>query len=150
MFPDKQAYKSDHITLDRETYEYDLKNFSRIFLELPKFEKGIDELTTLIEKWLCFFKYADETSQWDVAKIVGSDEIVERVYEELNRFSWNEEEPRGYDQIEKYDDAYQSTLAVQYHEGKREGIKEATQRSLKLNVNKNAIIETLGLLLSND
>ncbi|MGR3952220.1 MAG: PD-(D/E)XK nuclease family transposase [Chlamydia sp.] len=87
IFPDKKAYKSDHITLDRETYEHDLKNFSRTFLKLLKFEKGIDELNTIIEKWVYFFKYAEEISQEHVAKIVGSDEVLERAYEELDRFS---------------------------------------------------------------
>ncbi len=147
MFRDKQAYKSDHITLDRETYEHDLKNFSFTFLELPKFEKGIDELTTLIEKWMYFFKYADETSQGDVAKIVGSDEIVERAYEELDRFSWNEEEPRGYDQIEKYEDAYQSTLAFQYQEGIAEGKIETARNLLKMNVDIHTIVVATGISL---
>ncbi|WP_333024147.1 Rpn family recombination-promoting nuclease/putative transposase, partial [Wolbachia endosymbiont of Pentidionis agamae] len=37
LFPDKTAYKSDHITLDKITYEHDLKDFSFTFIELPKF-----------------------------------------------------------------------------------------------------------------
>ncbi len=153
MFPDKKAYKSDHITLDRETYQHDLKDFSFIFLELPKFKKSIDELSNIVEKWMYFFKYAEETSSRDVEKIVGSDDILERAYEELDRFSWDEEELRGYDQIEKYEDAYQSTLTFKYQEGiaegkregKLEGIVEAAQRFLKLNVDKNTVAAATGL-----
>ncbi|MGR3951938.1 MAG: Rpn family recombination-promoting nuclease/putative transposase [Chlamydia sp.] len=160
MFPDKKAYKSDHITLDRETYQHDLKDFSFTFLELPKFKKSINELSTMVEKWMYFFKHAGETSSQDVEKIVGSDEILERAYEELDRFSWNDEELRGYDQLEKYEDAYQSTLSFKYLEGKIEGeiegkIKgktlekeETVYRLLTLHTDKNTIAAATGLPLS--
>ena len=55
MFPDKEEYKSDHVVLDKKTYEHDLKDFYFVFLELPKFKKGINELHTMIEKWAYFF-----------------------------------------------------------------------------------------------
>ena len=41
MFPDKPKYKSDHVVLDKETYEHDLKDFSFTFLEneLARYER---------------------------------------------------------------------------------------------------------------
>src|SRR5688572_24235027 len=39
MFPKKASFKSDHVILDKETHEHDLKDFSFTFIELPKFEK---------------------------------------------------------------------------------------------------------------
>ena len=49
MFPDKTEYKSNHVILDKATYSHDLKDFSFTFLELPKFNKTIDELHTITE-----------------------------------------------------------------------------------------------------
>ena len=54
MFPQKKDYKSDHVILDKESYENDLKDFSFTFLELPKFNKDVDHLSNMIEKWSYF------------------------------------------------------------------------------------------------
>lgn len=51
MFSDKPQYKSDHVILDKESYSHDLKDFSFAFLELPKLNKTIDELSNIVEKW---------------------------------------------------------------------------------------------------
>jgi hypothetical protein len=38
MFPEKEAFKSEHRLLDTKTYEHDLKDFYFVFLELEKFK----------------------------------------------------------------------------------------------------------------
>ena len=68
MFPQKKNYKSDHVMLDEESHENDLKDFSFTFLELPKFNKEIDQLSNMTEKWSYFFKHAEETSEEDLKK----------------------------------------------------------------------------------
>lgn len=89
----------DHIILDKDTYTHDLKDFSFTFIELPKFKiTDINLLTNIIEKWCFFFKNADHTSEADLQKIIGSDEVIERAYEELNQFNWTEEELLTYEQ----------------------------------------------------
>ncbi len=52
---------------------------------------------------------------------------MERAYEELNRFSWNQEELLTYEQAEKYEWAYHASMAQKFDEriekGKAEGEK---------------------------
>ena len=110
MFKDKKGYYSTHVILDKETYDHRLKDFSFTFLELPKFDKTIDELETLIEKWAYFFKHAEETKEAEVERIVGSDEVIYRAYEALNRFSWTEIELNTYEQEEKRERDAQSII----------------------------------------
>jgi predicted transposase/invertase (TIGR01784 family) len=121
MFPKKKAFKSDHVILDRETSENDLKDFSFTFLELPKFKKSIDELDNMIDKWAYYFNHAEDTSEEDLARIIGSDQIMERAYSELNRFSWNEAELLTYEQAEKYEGAYIASMDQKYDEGLEKG-----------------------------
>jgi predicted transposase/invertase (TIGR01784 family) len=102
IFPNKVFYKSDHIILDKDSYAHDLQDFSFTFIELPKFKiTDINLLTDIIEKWCYFFKHADETSEADLRKLIGSDNVIERAYEELNRFNWTEEELLTYEQETK-------------------------------------------------
>ncbi|RYE05558.1 MAG: Rpn family recombination-promoting nuclease/putative transposase [Rickettsiaceae bacterium] len=102
VFPDKVFYKSDHIILDKHTYSHDLKEFSFSFIELPKFKiTDLKLLTNIIEKWYYFFKNAHKTSERDLEQIIGSDNIIKRVYEELNQFNWSEVELYTYEQETK-------------------------------------------------
>jgi predicted transposase/invertase (TIGR01784 family) len=102
IFKDKICYKSDHIILDKESYAHDLQDFSFTFIELPKFKiTDINLLTNIIEKWCYFFKNAAKTSEADLRKLIGSDLVIERAYEELNQFNWTEEELLIYEQETK-------------------------------------------------
>ena len=131
MFPNKKSYKSDHVILDKESHEQDLRDFSFTFLELPKFEKPLGELETMVDKWAYFFKQAEKTSEEDLDVLVGSDEIMERAYDELNRFSWDDEELLIYDQAEKYAGAYRASMDQKYDEGKEAGRREGEEIGIK-------------------
>lgn len=99
IFKNKAEYKSDHVILDKNSYEHDLQDFSFTFIELPKFKKDkISELETIIEKWCYFFKYAANTSEEDLKKLIGSDLVINQAYEALNQFNWSEQELIAYEQ----------------------------------------------------
>ena len=124
MFPDKAAYKSDHVILDRETYQHDLRDFSFTFLELEKFHQSKDQLSSMIEKWAYFFKHAPETTAEDLQAIIGQDVIIQRAYEELDRFYWNEDELLAYEDALKKDWDYEASMEQKFDEGKAEGKAE--------------------------
>nr|WP_320157292.1 hypothetical protein [Wolbachia endosymbiont (group A) of Anoplius nigerrimus] len=55
-------------------------------------------------------RYANQTSEEDLKKIVGSDIIIGRAYNELNQYNWSEEERFTYDQAKKREDDNLSCL----------------------------------------
>ncbi len=122
LFPEKEKYLSYHKMLDIETHEHDLKDFSYAFLELPKFKKTIKQLTTVTEKWAYFFKNAKRTSEKELEGIIGSDQIIQKAFEELNRYSWTVEELRFYDSVDMKQGADKAILEGAYEEGKAEGM----------------------------
>ena len=122
LFPDKKGHKSTHTLRDEETNEQDLKGFSFTFLELEKFHKTIDELKTIQEKWLYFFKHAEETSAEDLEKIIGKDLAIGQAYTALESYSWSEEDLRTYEQWEKYEGAYIASMDQKYDEGEAKGL----------------------------
>ncbi|GFQ84672.1 transposase [Trichonephila clavata] len=159
LFPDKSEYKSKHTIRDEDTNEHDLKDFYFIFIELPKFPKTKeDQLESIVEKWVYFFKYADETSEEELEKIIGSDLIIKKAYEELNRFNWSEKEFIAYEQeikrildeqavlAQKLDDATQKGILIGHEKGRAEGIKigaekgrEEGEKQAKIAVAKNSL-----------
>ncbi|KLT21813.1 PD-(D/E)XK nuclease family transposase [Wolbachia endosymbiont of Armadillidium vulgare str. wVulC] len=137
LFPNKPEYKSDHVTLDRKTFEHDLKDFSFTFIELPKFPKTQeDQLENIVEKWCYFFRYAGETREEDLDKIVGSDVIIKRAYEEMNKFNWSEEELLAYEQRKKrimdeiaaFAEKFDEGLRLGQEKGRLEGIQIGHQK----------------------
>ena len=84
MFPEKEAFKSEHRLLDTKTYEHDLKDFYFVFLELEKFEKTIDQLENLEQKWVYFFKHAKDNTFADIEHLIGSDVIIRRAFEAID------------------------------------------------------------------
>lgn len=103
MFPDKLAWKSDHVTLDKKTFEQDLKAFSFTFIELPKFKRTIDELTTIEEKWTYFFKHAHETTEDELTALLGDDIVLKKAFDESTKYSMNAEEWNSYEAALKYE-----------------------------------------------
>ncbi len=153
MFPDKQAYKSDHVILDKHSHEHDLKDFSFTFLELPKFKKSWRECKTMLEKWSYFLKHAEETPEYEVEPFVGNDAILERAYQELNQTYWNEAEMNSYESDEKRVRDNQSALdyakdvgiAEGIEKGKAEGMIDVAIRMLSKGMSPNDIGEITGL-----
>ncbi len=103
MFPNKASWKSDHVTLDKKTFEQDLKAFSFTFIELPKFKRTIDELTTIEEKWAYFFKHANETTEDELTALLGDDVVLKKAFDESTKYSMNEEEWNSYEAALKHE-----------------------------------------------
>ncbi|WP_341823961.1 Rpn family recombination-promoting nuclease/putative transposase [Wolbachia endosymbiont (group A) of Udea olivalis] len=150
LFPDKSEYKSKHTIRDEDTNEHDLKDFYFIFIELPKFPKTKeDQLLSIVEKWVYFFRYADETSEQELERIIGSDLIIKRAYEELNRFNWSEKEFIAYEQEIRRIRDEQAILAQKLDDAKLEGRQEekieVAKNSLKAGVSIDVIAQITGL-----
>ena len=147
MFPNKRAFKSDHVILDRENHDHDLQDFSFTFIELEKFHKTIAELTNIVDKWTYFFKHAGETSEQELSQLVGNDLVIERAYEELNRFSWNDAEILTYDQSQKYEWDHKAILEQKYDEGMEKGREEGREEGIKKGVSTAKIAIAQAMLL---
>jgi predicted transposase/invertase (TIGR01784 family) len=153
IFKDKIFYKSDHIILDKESYSHDLKDFSFTFIELPKFKiTDINLLTNIIEKWCYFFKNANKTSEADLRKLIGSDLVIERAYEELNQFNWTEAELLTYEQETKRimdnQAAEEYMLKQAKSEGKAERNIEIAKKMLSQNIDINIISSVTNLSIA--
>lgn len=132
LFPEKTQYKSDHIILDRDTGEHDLKDFSFTFIELPKFKKSNPkDLESIIEKWCYFFKYAAETGPECLKHLIGEDTIIEDAYEQLDRFYWTESELMNYERELKRVRDEAAILAQKIDDATEKGIQQGIQQGSK-------------------
>lgn len=86
-------YLSSHLIVEEETGECFFKDLKFRFIELPKFDKKVDELKNIVDKWTFFIKNADEL---EVIPDNVDDEGLKEAYEEAAQHNWTREEYDAY------------------------------------------------------
>ena len=125
LFPGKEKIISYHKTLDVETLEHDLQDMSYVFIELPKFNKSEEELETLQDKWIYFFKNWEKDQE--IPGKMQEKELIE-AYRSMEQFNWNKDEMEAYIKANiALTDEY---VARKYEreEGRQEGRQEGLQK----------------------
>ena len=80
--------------LDIETKEQVIADVEFNFIELPKFDKTIDQLETSIDQWTYFIKNAENLSL--IPESV-KDEGLKEAYSEADRRNWTKQELEDYE-----------------------------------------------------
>jgi len=63
MFPDSQQLISRYVLKEKHSLTHYSDDIELVFVELPKFNKDLQHLTTLTDKWLYFLKAANTLTQ---------------------------------------------------------------------------------------
>ena len=87
-------YFSRHKVLDIETKENVIQDVEFNFIELPKFNKTIDQLETSIDQWTFFIKNAENLN---VIPENVQDEGLKEAYSEANKQNWSQRELEDYE-----------------------------------------------------
>jgi predicted transposase/invertase (TIGR01784 family) len=131
------SYKSCHKVLDVETNEHVIQDIEFNFIELPKFNKTIDQLESSVDQWTYFIKNAENLR---VIPENVHDTGLREAYLEADKHSWSQAELDDYERasIKERDDIGRVNLAERRGlekgllkgqiegkiEGKREGKRE--------------------------
>lgn len=90
----RDKYLSHHAVCDVENGDRIIKDMDFYFIELPKFNKPLAELTEITDKWIFFIKEAENLS---VIPENVDDEGLKAAYQDANKHSWEKEELEAYD-----------------------------------------------------
>lgn len=130
-----EDYLSNHLILDEVTYENKLDDIKFTFIELKKFNIKINNLNTLIEKWIFFIKNAENL---DVIPENTDDEGLMEAYRDADKHSWEKEALIAYDNafIAEQDAIGRIELAEErgIEKGKLSEKQEVALRCLKNNM----------------
>lgn len=120
-FFDSSDYLSNHIILNEKTYEHALKDIQFTFIELVKFDKAVDELETLTEKWVFFIKNVENLEV--IPENVDDEGLIE-AYKDADKHSWKKEELIAYDNASIAEQDERGKLIAAENKGKVEGKEE--------------------------
>lgn len=139
IFPNSSCYKWEGIKKPKCA----LQNFSFSFIELPKFQKNKEELSSMEEKWCYFFQHAYEATKEDVEKLTGKDRIFHRAYTTLDPCHWTENELESYDTSTRIDMDNKAVLDYKKEEANKARIKARIEE--KMEIAKNLFQNGIGI-----
>ncbi len=129
LFDETVPCISFHKSVEDTTGTCHLQLLRYLFIELGKFTKTEDELQTIEDEWVFFFK------SWEYLKEPPShvkDQFVKEAYKEIERFNWSVEQYDAYfradmtfwQEVENLDERYERGKKEGKDEGKAEGKAE--------------------------
>ncbi len=143
-------FRYDVTLKDIETNKVFYDKLTFIYLEMPKFNKTLDELETRFEKWLFVLRNLNRLDRVP-------DKLRERIFEKL--FETAEIAKFSQDQLSSYEDSLKYYLDLKnvletardegfnvgLEKGKMEGMIEIAKKALKKGMSLNDIFELTGL-----
>lgn len=133
-------YLSYHATLNEETYENELDDIKYAFIELPKFNLKVEELKTLVEKWVFFIKEAENL---DLIPDNVDDEGLLEAYKDAERYSWKKEDLIAYDNASIAERDAVGRLEFAERRGMERGAMEKTLTVIKKCLSKGMSVEAI-------
>lgn len=125
---DIHKYRYDVKLTDIETCKVFYDKLTFIYLELPKFKKKIDELSTNFEKWLFVLKNLHKLNKIP-------DQLKEKRFEKLFAIAevahFTREELKSYEDSKKFYRDIKNSMDTAFEEGKVEGKVEGKEEGLK-------------------
>ncbi len=137
FFTDDKEYITRHRTVNIKTDVSTLNGMEYSFIELTKFKKKMDDITTLVDKWIYFIKNAKNL---DVIPADVKDKGLKRAYEDANKHKWTKDELMAYDyaQMRKQDEKGKLTKAEK--KGREQREIEMAKEMIKENLSIEQII----------
>ena len=140
--PDKYRYDVKLSDIETKKVFYDKLTF--IYLEMPKFNKTIDELETRFDKWLFLIR---NLNRLDRIPDKLREQIFLKLFETAEIAKFTPDEARNYEDSLKYYRDLKNSLDTKFDEGKNERSKEIAMNLLRMNMPIESIIEVTGLTM---
>ncbi len=118
---DNDKYRYDIKLQDIVTHEVFYDKLTFIYLEMPKFNKGLDQLATHFDKWLYAIKHLDRLDRVPDAL---REQVFERFFEVAKIANFTREELQSYEDSLKYYRDMKNSFDTAWEDGRKEGRKE--------------------------
>ena len=135
-----KKFISRHLIVNQESMEQDLDDFEFTFIELPKFKKELNELETVLDRWIYFIKYASDLTLIP-KEYENKDEFLE-AFEVAKQTSWDKEELKVYEYmgLKEFDEI--NALRTAEEKGLQKGLQEG-KKAEKIEIARKSISQGL-------
>lgn len=139
---EQNKYRYDVKLTDIDTCKVFYDKLTFIYLEMPKFTKGVEELSTRFEKWLYVLKNLNRLERIPDRL---RERIFERLFEVAEVAKFSREELQSYEDSLKYYRDLKNSLDTAFEEGKVEGLREVIKNGSTAGVDVKTLAKLTGL-----
>jgi predicted transposase/invertase (TIGR01784 family) len=151
---DAERYRYDIQLVDVATCEVFYDKLTFVYLEMPKFRKPLEELSSRFEKWLYVIRNLDRLES---VPPVLQERIFERLFEAAEIAHFDPSQREDYQESLKYYrdlknsfdtarfEGHREGLGIGREEGREEAIKETIRNGLRLGLAPEALAKLTGL-----
>lgn len=115
---DGEDYLSRHLILNTKTQVCSLKHLEFYFIELKKFHKTIEQLDTILDKWIYFLKHAVTLNKVPASM---QEPVLQEAFGVLEQGNWSNSELEAYDRYLDAMRSYKSQLETAELKGELKG-----------------------------
>ena len=147
---DNKDFISRHLIINQETKKQDLEDFEFTFIELPKFHKNLNELESILDKWIYFLNNVVDLDF--IPKEYESIEEFKDAFQIVTQTAWNKHELEVYEymSLKEYDEINARKTAINKavkkavkeaskyakEEGLKEGLREGIEKGMEQGMEK--------------
>jgi predicted transposase/invertase (TIGR01784 family) len=124
---ESEKFRYDVKLIDKETCKVFYDKLTFIYLEMPKFNKSIDELETHFDKWLYIIK---NLNTLDRIPDKLREKVFEKLFETAEIAKFTPDQVRSYEDSLKYYRDLKNSIDTAREEGKTEGMIEGKEQGL--------------------
>lgn len=137
-----EKYRYDVKLKDIETNKVFYDKLTFIYLEMPKFNKTVDELETRFDKWLYVLR---NLNKLDRVPDKLREQIFDKLFETAEIARFTQDQARSYEDSLKYYRDLKNSLETAREEGKIEGKIEIASKAMKKGLSIADIVDLTGL-----
>ena len=130
MFPHLDKIISRFILKEKNyLIDYLIYDIELVFVELPKFNKKLEELETITDKWLYFIKSARTLES--VPEIMGTVPEIQKAFEIANQANLSREELEDLEKREIYIHDQRNAIKRALRQGQEQGREQGREQGIK-------------------
>ncbi|MGF1522861.1 MAG: Rpn family recombination-promoting nuclease/putative transposase [Leptolyngbyaceae cyanobacterium] len=126
MFEDLAPYRSCFVLKEKEfLIDYPTHDLELVFVELPKFEQSVEELSNLMEQWLFFLKHARQMT--DIPREMSNVPALQQAFNFADRANLSPEELEDLEHREIFIHDQRNALKLAHRQGIEQGIEQGRE-----------------------
>ena len=129
LFKQHERYFSRHQIKDNESNEVSTEKMSFNFVELPKFEKKLEDIATDMDLWIYFMKKANQLKI--IPERMQGQKAFKKAFDILERSKWTAEEEEAYEVEIDEERCRKSQFETAITEGREKGLQEGLEKGLQ-------------------
>ncbi len=133
---DTEVFHHEVQLFDKMTKKVFYDKLTYVYLEMPKFNKTVDELETHFDKWLYIIKNLDKLTDIP-AKL--QERIFKKLFNQAEIANYDESEYSEYEESLKYYRDLKNSIDTAFGDGKLEGKIEGIEQGIEQGIDKKAI-----------